>query len=390
MDLLESANAPVETLQKLLDAGASLNALDPFGNEAVLHKAAKAGNVRNVAWLLEHGAKWNFGATMPGQLALQNGHKECYDVIFEHAVKEQYERFSKPYKPVQEEEWEVTIDQKRADNKEWVETSKLGMYDKVLLDHGGVGVMMEWERPIMKKTASLLLDGLGKGKRVLNIGFGMGIIDTFFQSYEPSHHTIIEAHPQLLKYMRRTGWYNKPNVRILEGRWQEFLLPAEREKLRGTERLMRMTVTSGEAVLRGVGKFDVVYFDTFQEGYWGGLDFFRCVPGLLLNEQSRFSFFHGHGRHYEFLYRVIAEVAKRQLRDIGLDTEWYKVTVDPKTMFLSVVKRECGDEQKHPHLIPICTPIKKPGLMGEETAKVIDTSETSKTSSEPGAAITPV
>jgi protein arginine N-methyltransferase 2 len=46
----------------------------------------------------------------------------------------------------------------------------------------------------MQAHASLLTCNQ-KHKRVLNVGFGMGIIDTALQEYQPSLHIIIEAHP---------------------------------------------------------------------------------------------------------------------------------------------------------------------------------------------------
>jgi hypothetical protein len=36
-------------------------------------------------------------------------------------------------------------------------------------------------------------------------------------------HTIIEAHPAVLARMRAEGWMSKPNVRVVEGRWQDVL-----------------------------------------------------------------------------------------------------------------------------------------------------------------------
>lgn len=61
------------------------------------------------------------------------------------------------------------------------------------------GVMMDWETPIMKRSAELITR---KGGTVLNIGFGMGIIDTFIQELEPAKHYIVEAHPQVLDKMK--------------------------------------------------------------------------------------------------------------------------------------------------------------------------------------------
>lgn len=65
---------------------------------------------------------------------------------------------------------------------------------------------------------------------------------------KPTQHVIIEAHPDVLKHMRQSGWYEKPGVKILEGKWQDFI---------DSEQLM------------GVGGFDVIYTDTFSEDYTG-------------------------------------------------------------------------------------------------------------------------
>ena len=48
--------------------------------------------------------------------------------------------------------------------------------------------------------------------------------------------------------MRATGWYNRSNVKILEGRWQDFVEQSD---------------------IYGDGGWDVVYIDTFAEGYEG-------------------------------------------------------------------------------------------------------------------------
>ena len=119
----------------------------------------------------------------------------------------------------------------------------------------------------MQETVHRLCDNDNTGLRVLNIGFGLGIvrllllmksrstliitqIDSMFQSLQhpPKHHVIIEAHPDVLKHMRGLGWYEKPGVKILEGKWQSFLDSEE---------------------LLSVGGFDAVYTDTFSENYKG-------------------------------------------------------------------------------------------------------------------------
>ena len=117
------------------------------------------------------------------------------------------------------------------------------------------------------------------GLKVLNVGFGLGIvrtatvcsrvstltayhhflqIDSLFQSLstKPSLHVIIEPHPDVLNFMRDQGWYEKEGVKVLEGKWQDF-------------------VESDE--LLSIGGFDVIYTDTFSEDYSGG-HLCACLP----------------------------------------------------------------------------------------------------------------
>ncbi len=78
-----------------------------------------------------------------------------------------------------------------------------------------------------------------------------------FQSLptKPAQHVIIEAHPDVLKHMKELGWYEKPGVKILEGKWQDFIESDE---------------------LLSVGGFDVIYTDTFSEDY-KGTTFSQCA-----------------------------------------------------------------------------------------------------------------
>lgn len=51
----------------------------------------------------------------------------------------------------------------------------------------------------------------------------MGLIDTAIQNKTISSHTIIEAHPDVLKRMENDGWMEKPNVTVIRGRWQDVI-----------------------------------------------------------------------------------------------------------------------------------------------------------------------
>ena len=70
-----------------------------------------------------------------------------------------------------------------------------------LIDDDNRGVMMAWEGPLMVEHAKRLCahaaDCRPEGGDVMNIGFGMGLIDTAIQELKPRSHTIIEAHPQV-------------------------------------------------------------------------------------------------------------------------------------------------------------------------------------------------
>lgn len=92
-----------------------------------------------------------------------------------------------------------------------------------------------------------------EGLSILNVGYGLGIVDRLFQKTQPRAHVIIEAHPQVLQHMRETGVYDWPNVTVLEGRWQDFAAGE------GLERLLEAAQ----------GGFDAVFVDTFAEGYEG-------------------------------------------------------------------------------------------------------------------------
>ena len=79
----------------------------------------------------------------------------------------------------------------------------------------GVEVMMDWEAPIMEKTAEYICQSKGD---ILEIGFGMGICSDYIQAQGVNSHTIVEIHPQIIE--RLNTWTNgKSNVTVVEGDW---------------------------------------------------------------------------------------------------------------------------------------------------------------------------
>ena len=215
-------------------------------------------------------------------------------------------------------------------------SSRLTYQEDRLVDSSSNGVMMAWETDIMKQTAALLLSPFSgatnantsttansttsitpppQGPRILNIGFGMGIIDSLFRSHgpPPSKHTIIEAHTDVLcTHLHATStWAKDPTIEIIPKLWQdalpELISPADGGPPR---------------------TYDIIYFDTFAEPYSSLRDFFtEYVPLLLDPLRGRFSFFNGLGADRKISYDVYRKVAELDLFEAGLETEWSVVKV---------------------------------------------------------------
>ncbi|KAF4512598.1 hypothetical protein G6O67_001715 [Ophiocordyceps sinensis] len=185
-----------------------------------------------------------------------------------------------------------------------------------LLDEDLNGVMMAWETDIMRRSVAALMPDSLPGKRVLNIGFGMGIIDGVFADLQPARHHIIEAHPSVLAHVSKPesrfgpGWEEggpQPGAyKVLAGRWQD---------------VVPRLIEQGET-------YDAIYFDTFGEDYsLLKLFFTEYIPGLL-DHEGRFSFFNGLGADRRICYDVYAKVVEMHCADAGLDVEWQESDVD--------------------------------------------------------------
>ena len=93
----------------------------------------------------------------------------------------------------------------------------LEFYDNKIVDTSiiGIEVMMDWEAPIMEKTAEFICHNKGD---ILEIGFGMGICADYIQAQGVNSHTIIEIHPQIIEKLNIWA-EDKSNVTIIEGDW---------------------------------------------------------------------------------------------------------------------------------------------------------------------------
>lgn len=161
-----------------------------------------------------------------------------------------------------------------------------------LLDEDNDAVMMGWEKPLMSLHASIICQrhfnsdsnssipdnnnmSNDEGQqdqqrlRILNVGFGMGIIDEEIQSFNPSYHAIIEAHPSVYQRMISQGWHQRANVNF--GKWQDVV---------------------PKMVEAGL-KFDGIFFDTYGEHWLDMEDFHNYIPQLLDKPHGLYSFFNG-------------------------------------------------------------------------------------------------
>ncbi|KAH0283578.1 arginine N-methyltransferase 2, partial [Aureobasidium sp. EXF-3399] len=316
-----------------------------------------------VKYLLENGAIWNDlddNNETPGCLALRLGLKKCYEAMVEAGVRaelllsrldgfEMLAQYEDDSEEEEEEEGFEIIENMNGDSlqesmieveesapelvgpdgtvpgtdsvPELVQVDENGQETKVdvnsedylaseltfkgdrLLDADKNGVMMSWETDIMQKTVDRLCPE--PGLRVLNVGHGMGIIDGIFQDKKVAVHHIIEAHPDVLARMRKDGWYEKPGVKIHEGKWQDVI---------------PQLVEQNEV-------FDGIYFDTFAEEYKALKEFFTEYVIGLLDPEGRFGFFNGLGADRQVCYDVYTRVVEMDLFDAGMDTEFEDIRI---------------------------------------------------------------
>ncbi|MCJ1273272.1 Arginine N-methyltransferase 2 [Puttea exsequens] len=295
---------------------------------------------KTIRFLLQNGAIWNDldkNDETPGCLALRLGVRELYEIMVDAGVRAEMllSRLDE-YEPLGDEGsseegsesgkvrsvlvkedkgGSSTLENRTNGQSEAESTQSVGInngnylqsdlhfQDGKILDENSNGVMMAWESPIMQRTADLLAPK--PGLQILNIGHGMGIIDTAFKEKSPAAHHIIEAHPAILARMKADGWYDKPNVTIHDGRWQDVV-----------PRLMETGTL-----------FDAIYFDTFAEEYKALRDFFSDFLLGLLDDGGRWGFFNGLGADRQICYDVYAKVVEMDLFEAGFDTAWEMIEV---------------------------------------------------------------
>ena len=318
--------------------------------ESVLMRAATHGKLEACLLLLELGAPWNAvdrQGRCAGTVALNAGHQDVVNCMVEAGVKSelkfaQEERIEKKKQKQQQQQQQQTqaapntstsTATSTLENSSSTTKTRSGLTPEAyvsqklkyvgrgaaaaLVDERGAGVMMQWEKPLMEAHAKVLCmfsTREERGADVLNVGFGMGLIDTAIQNMaEKGHpartHTIIEAHPDVYAKMCADGWDTKPGVRIFHGRWQDVL------KQRGAE----------------LGDFDGVFFDTYDDVDHMN-EFMEHLP-TLVRPGGIYSFFNGICAENIIFQGVACQVIKLQLEQMegcAFETEFYPMSVDCK------------------------------------------------------------
>ena len=172
-------------------------------------------------------------------------------------------------------------------------------------DRYGCAVMMEWEAELMRRSAEWVAGARSPVcATVLNVGFGLGLVDSAIQTWRPARHIVVEAHPQIAERARE--WADgKPGVTVVHSMWQD-------------------------ADLESFGPFDGVYFDTYEET----VDEFMCCVPRILRVGGRLSFFNGYQpqcpvRHLAYTHYLVA-----RLNQFGFDCNLAIVTLDMRCRLL--------------------------------------------------------
>lgn len=312
----------IEICKALLEAGAPWNALDRYG-QCAGNYATDNEHWDTVNLMVEHGTKAELilGASMRLAKALGDGGDSSADVSRMNDVKRaklndgddlegaaEQNSSAREGSPKEDE----GIAEQRVSHEPCTKPDYLNhnvrynAEETLLLDDDDDAVMMEWERPIMNAHASILTNNGCKGKCVLNVGFGLGIVDSALQTFEPKLHVIIEAHPAVYKKMCKDGWDKKQGVRICFGRWQDELPKLIKEGL----------------------TLDGVFYDTYGEHSHDLEDFHDLMAKILSKPDGIYSFFNGLAPDNLFFHGVACNCVKLQLSELGFDTEFAQCQIE--------------------------------------------------------------
>ncbi|RKP18521.1 S-adenosyl-L-methionine-dependent methyltransferase [Rozella allomycis CSF55] len=299
-------NSEIEEIKDFLEKHPeSVHYRLPETLDSPLHIAVRQGSLAVVKSLIEYGHIWNEvnkDKISAGELAEKDSD------IYEYLLNEGC-RCEMILNLLERKNTEFENEYGESDNLTVQYLSNDITYsDGKLLDSEKNAVMMAWEAPLMKRHAEILVPRENEF-HVLNIGFGLGIIDSYIQQRSPKSHTIIEAHPKVLEYMKNNGWYEKENVRILEGTWQDCLPKIMNENY------------------EFCNLFDSIFFDTFSENYQALYKFHSFLPQIL-KEGGIYTFFNGLGGTNQFFYNVYSRIVDMDLAQLGFKVEFENISMN--------------------------------------------------------------
>ena len=140
-------------------------------------------------------------------------------------------------------------------------------------------IMATNESELMKESADILCSNNGS---VLNVGFGLGIIDNYIRNFKPKEHHIIEIHPQIYDLAIKDK-FNQTSFLHL-GNWEDIV---------------------NQFVLKNK-KFDAIYFDTYtfnrDKKQWA---MFGNIVDKILNKGGIFSYFNDNASKIEKIEDIL-------------------------------------------------------------------------------------
>ncbi|BDA44371.1 Protein arginine N-methyltransferase 2 [Coccomyxa sp. Obi] len=314
-----AAKGDVSGVGNLLERGADHLYQDDKGQNALL-VASKGGHDSVVEILLEAGTPWNAidkEGYCAGDLAMLAGHQSTVDILLEAGVRAEMVLGALERK--------LGRDSSERSHGYLQQRLQYDAASERLMDPDDKAVMMAWEGPLMEAHAHAVA---ASGGDVLNVGFGLGLVDEAIQRRSPRSHIIVEAHPDVHARMLQLGWDQRPGVRILFGRWQDVLPSLD-------------------------AQFDGIFFDTFSEFYGDMQEFHALLPSLL-RPGGIYSFFHGLAADNAFFHAVYTTIVERELARLGLSTQFVPLPInvsDPRIW--EGVRNKYW--QLDTYLLPVCT-----------------------------------
>ena len=168
----------------------------------------------------------------------------------------------------------------------------LNFEDNKITTDDGMEVMMDWEAPIMEKSAEFICQSKGD---ILEIGFGMGIFADYIQAQEVNSHTIVEIHPQIIEKLKIWA-EDKDNVIIVEGDWNS---------------------------VDGLETYDGIFLDTYKDD---SIDDFKLFASNRTNAGAKITYWNNLEKDYDYF-------------DYG-NLEYETISVNPDSNHYTDIKNE--------------------------------------------------